>query len=128
MTIVKYLTMSKYRINDKYSVTDDSSEPKLTKKYRRKSSTAKADLHPRSRSLSLGSSLSAPQLMVVEISESIKSPKSPLGKGESMENLDVFRHLAAKGNPLVYDNMYGYKVGLCLIVCYSLSFIELDCL
>ncbi|XP_060567137.1 cdc42-interacting protein 4 homolog isoform X3 [Ruditapes philippinarum] len=101
--------MSKYKVTDKYTVVGESGEPKLTKKYRRKSSTGRGDLHPKSRSLSLGS-LNAPQLTVVEITEPLRSPKLPLGKRSSME-IDYlqFHHLAAKGNPLVYDNMYGYK-------------------
>lgn len=97
--------MSKYKVNDKYTVTGESGEPKLTKKYRRK-----GDLHPKSRSLSLGS-LSSSQLTVVEITESLRSPKSPLGKKASVDmDYLLYHHLAAKGNPLVFDNMYGYKV------------------
>lgn len=107
--------MSKYKVNDKYTVTGESGEPKLTKKYRRKSSPGKGDLHPKSRSLSLGS-LNSPQLTVVEITESLRSPKSLLGTRASME-MDYlqYNHLAAKGTPFVYDNMYGYKVGVLLI-------------
>jgi hypothetical protein len=120
--------MSKYKVTDKYTVVGESGEPKLTKKYRRKSSTGRGDLHPKSRSLSLGS-LNAPQLTVVEITEPLRSPKLPLGKRSSME-IDYlqFHHLAAKGNPLVYDNMYGYKVGsiksqICLgFTCVCLNF------
>ena len=101
--------MSKYKVNDKYKVsgvTSDGSEPKLTKKYRRKSST-KDTL--RSRSLSLGG-LSSPQLSVVEIDASLSSPSPSPDKKMNMEFIPL--PYSSKGNPFTNDNMYGYKVGL----------------
>lgn len=107
-------------MNDKYTVNNgESSETKFGKKYRRKSST-KGDLHPRSRSLSLGS-LASPQLTVVEITESLRSPKLPLGmSGSMMFEMNEYQpmHLAAKGNFLVNENMYGYKVGFFFVGCW----------
>ncbi|XP_052222309.1 formin-binding protein 1-like isoform X3 [Dreissena polymorpha] len=107
--------MSKYKVTEKYSFnTAEGGDAKVNKKYRRKASKADG-LHPRSRSLSLGSLLS-PQLTVVEISESLKSPHSPSGKsfdGFNMETdyLQPSQHLnlTSKRISLHYDNMYGYK-------------------
>ena len=122
--------MSKYKVNDKYTFNNgESGEPKLGKKYRRKSST-KGDLHLslRGRSLSLGA-LTSPQLTVVEISESIRSPKTPPGAGAAqtfdMEELKPF-HLASKGIFLVNENMYGYKVGEVVILLILLIVIGLS--
>lgn len=106
--------MSKYKVNDKYTVNNgEGVESPLGKRYRRKSSTKRDLLQARSRSLSLGA-LKSPQFTLVEISEPLKSPRSPGGQGAT-QTFDMSEyqtmHLLSKGNFLVNENMYGYKVG-----------------
>ena len=94
--------MSKYKLTDKYTVNSDSPivEGRM-RKYKRKS---KGDLHPRSRSLSLGA-ITAPKFTAVEI-PSI----SPVSKTSQTMDFLQLTQMNSKVNPFTYDHMYGYKV------------------
>ena len=95
--------MSKYKLTDKYTVNSESPnvQGQTTRKYKRKS---KGDLHPRSRSLSLGA-VTTPKFTVVEI-PSI----SPVAKTAQTMDFLQLTQMNSKVNPFTYDHMYGYKV------------------
>ena len=102
--------MSKYKLTDKYTVNSESTGllgGVTRRKYKRKS---KGDLHPRSRSLSLGA-VESPKFTVVEI-PSI-SPTSP----KPVQTVDFLQltQMNSKVNPYTYDQMYGYKVQCILL-------------
>lgn len=120
--------MSKYKLNEKYTVHAENGEPKLTKKYRRKSST-KGDFHSlKTRSLSLGA-LNSPKLTVVEIQDMPHSPlEKTLSTSPSMDFTQLINvNLTSKGNPYTHENMYGFKVNsvIGLIVNHSKKIIVL---
>lgn len=95
--------MSKYKLTDKYTVNSESTGILGgARKYKRKS---KGDLHPRSRSLSLGA-VTTPKFTVVEI-----PPISPVST-KPVQTMDFLQltQMNSKVNPFTCDQMYGYKV------------------
>ena len=92
--------MSKYKLTDKYTVNSESTGLLGgARKYKRKS---KGDLHPRSRSLSLGA-VTSPKFTVVEIPSISPTSTKPV-------DFLQLTQMNSKVNPYTYDQMYGYKV------------------